>query len=94
MEILYANGRVKKICTSEKAAHKLFGGDDGLVKALHAKIQALDAAVSLRDILLQPSFHLHPLKNKGGGEQAQRLLCDRCEGAIKRLAHHPSATGR
>ncbi len=65
MKILYASSQVKKICTSEKAAQKHFGGDDGLVKALHAKIQALNAAVSLLDILLQPSFHLHPLMNKG-----------------------------
>ena len=65
MELVYANGKVEEICTSKKAALKHFGGNNGLVLALFSKIQALEAADTLYDISILPSFHFHPLKNKG-----------------------------
>ena len=65
MELVYANDQVEKICTSKKAALKHFGGNNRLVLALFSKIQALEAADALYDLSILPSFHLHPLKNKG-----------------------------
>lgn len=65
MELVYANSNVEKVCTSVKAAQKHFGGDKGTAIALMSKIQALEAAITLQDIVLMPPFHIHPLHNKG-----------------------------
>lgn len=65
MELVYSDKNTQSVCTSEQAALKLFGGNKKLVRALFSKIQALEAAVVLRDISQMPQFHLHPLKNKG-----------------------------
>ncbi len=64
MEIIYDNDKVKEQCTSVKAARKLFGGDEALIKGLLSRINALDAADNIKDIVLQPTFRFHALKNK------------------------------
>ena len=59
MELVYASDIVKAQCTSAKAAGKLFGGDSTLVRSLLARITSLKAAVTIKDIIVQPSFHFH-----------------------------------
>ena len=66
MELVYASDIVKAQCTSAKAAGKLFGGDSTLVRSLLARITSLKAAVTIKDIIVQPSFHFHKLDNKHG----------------------------
>ena len=65
MEIDYANDTVRKQCTSVKAATKLFGGNQLLVKSLFARINALEAAEVIKDIVGQRQFRFHRLENYG-----------------------------
>lgn len=66
MELEYASDKVKSQCTSVKAANKLFGGDSGLTKSLLSRINALSNADNIKDILVQPTFRFHTLRNKKG----------------------------
>ena len=66
MELVYASDKVEKQCTSVKAAKKLFGGDEVLTRYLLARINALKEADTIKDIIVQPSYRFHDLKNKKG----------------------------
>ena len=66
MELVYASEKVKTQCTSVKAARKLFGGNNALATSLHARINALGQAETIKDIIVQPSFYFHKLDNKHG----------------------------
>ncbi len=66
MNLEYVSDKVKSQCTSVKAANKLFGGDTALSKSLLARINALGSADNIKDIIVQPSFRFHALKNKKG----------------------------
>lgn len=66
MELIYATEKVEKQCTSVKAANKLFGGDTVLGRSLLARINALKEADTIKDIIVQPTFHFHKLENKNG----------------------------
>lgn len=63
MELVYASDKVRIQCTSVKAAKKLFGGNAELVKSLFARINALQMADTIMDIIVQPIFHFHKLGN-------------------------------
>lgn len=66
MELIYATEKIEEQCTSVKAANKLFGGDAVLGRSLLARINALKQAESIKDIIVQPTFHFHNLKNRNG----------------------------
>ena len=66
MELVYASDEVKTQCTSVKAAKKLFGGDTVLATSLLARINALEKADTIKDIIVQPTFHFHNLRYKHG----------------------------
>ena len=66
MELEYASDKVKAQCTSVKAAKKLFGGDMVLATCLLARVNALENADTIKDIIVQPTFHFHNLANKQG----------------------------
>ncbi len=66
MQIEYENEKVRHQCTSLKAAKKLFGGNEDLVRSLQSRIFAIGASVTIKDIIVQPSFHFHNLHNKNG----------------------------
>lgn len=66
LELVYTDARTEKQCTSLKTARKLFGGNDALAKSLLARINALKQAETIKDIIVQPTFHFHKLENKGG----------------------------
>ena len=68
MELEYASDKVRLQCTSVKAANKLFGGDAALTQKLLSRINALASADNMKDIIVQPSFRFHDLKNKNGDE--------------------------
>ncbi|MDE6211963.1 MAG: hypothetical protein K2M70_00610 [Lachnospiraceae bacterium] len=66
MELEYSSEKVKSQCTSVKAANKLFGGDMALTRSLLARINALESAENIKDIIVQSTFRFHSLKNKKG----------------------------
>lgn len=66
MKLVFSSDKIEDICTNPKASRKLFGGDAGLSLSLLARINALRQAETLKDIIVQPPFHFHKLKNKGG----------------------------
>lgn len=66
MELVYSSDKVKSQCTSVKAAKKLFGGDSVLAMSLLARINALEMADTIKDIIVQPTFHFHNLGKKQG----------------------------
>lgn len=65
MELIYAKEILEKQCTELKAAKKLFGGNEQLATSLLARINALKSAEVIKDIIVQPTFHFHDLKNIG-----------------------------
>ena len=66
MELEYASEKVKQQCTSVKVAKKFFGGDTALATSLLARVHALESADTIKDIIVQPTFHFHKLVNKKG----------------------------
>lgn len=65
MKILFADDKTRKYCFDLKAAMKLFGGNKDLARSLHARINALEQAETLMDIIKTPSFYFHNLRKKG-----------------------------
>ncbi len=66
MELIYATEKVEEQCTSVKAANKLFGGDKVLARSLLARINSLKQAETIKDIIVQPTYHFHNLEKKKG----------------------------
>ena len=64
MVINYANDKLKEQCTSVKAATKLFGGNKGLAISLHSRINSIERAKVIKDIIVIPQFHFHKLHGK------------------------------
>lgn len=62
MDIIYANEKVKSQCTSLKAATKLFGGNKELAVSLMSRINAIEQATVIKDIILMRPFRFHGLK--------------------------------
>lgn len=66
MELVYTDAKTEEQCTSLKAAKKLFGGNSALASSLFARINALKQADTIKDVIVQPTFHFHKLENKSG----------------------------
>lgn len=66
MKLEYASEKVRMQCTSVKAANKLFGGKNVMTTSLFARINAMENAEYIKDIIVQPIFRFHALKNKKG----------------------------
>ena len=62
MKIKYANAKVEKQCSSLKEAIKLFGGDKKMAMSLMARINAIENADIIKDIIVIPTFRFHKLK--------------------------------
>ena len=67
MKIKYYNSKVEKQCTSMKEPRKLFGGNEILARSLHARINSLESADCIKDIIVQPAFHFHKLQGADEG---------------------------
>ena len=67
MKIHYASSKIELQCTSLKAATKLFGGDKHLATCLLARINAIERADVLKDIIAMPPFHFHNFRGKMEG---------------------------
>lgn len=66
MKIVYSGEKLEKACTDIKAATRLFGGNKQLAVSLLARINAIDSADILIDIIRTPNLHFHNLRNKKG----------------------------
>lgn len=66
MKVEYRSGKVKEQCTDIRKATRLFGGDRTLALKLLSRINALEQATVIQDIIVQPVFRFHRLKNKDG----------------------------
>jgi len=64
---LYSNGKVQKQCTDLKTARKLFGGNSALAISLFARINAMQQANVIKDIVMMPTFHFHKLSGNMDG---------------------------
>lgn len=59
--IKYSNDKVKEQCTSVKEAGKLFGGNKKYILGLFSRINALENAENIKDIIYTPQFRFHKL---------------------------------
>ncbi len=66
MKLIYATDKLERQCTKIDEAKKLFNGNVTLAISLLARINALEGAETIKDIIVQPPFHFHKLKNKSG----------------------------
>ncbi|MGL5977775.1 MAG: hypothetical protein ACRCZJ_02110 [Erysipelotrichaceae bacterium] len=66
LKIIYNSKKIEEQCTLKPKAKKLFGGNNILVISLLARINALENAECIKDIIVQPTFHFHKLKHKQG----------------------------
>lgn len=66
MEIIYHSERLEKQCTDLNKAKNVFGGQMKLAVSLLARINAIEQAETLKDIVVMPTFRFHNLKNKNG----------------------------
>lgn len=64
MKIVYSNKKVEQQCTSLKAATLLFGGDKKLALCLHSRINEIERAVFIKDLILLPPLRFHNLHGK------------------------------
>lgn len=67
MKIKYANEKLEQQCTSVKAAVKLFGGDKNMAVSLLSRINAIQDADVIKDIIATPQFRFHNLHGKKEG---------------------------
>lgn len=67
MKIYYANHIVEQQCTNLKVATKLFGGDKNLAKSLLIRINAIENAEVIKDIIVMKPFRFHNLQGKRNG---------------------------
>lgn len=65
MELIYSDKKTEKACTSMKEARKLFGGNNDMAVGLHSRINALQQAETIKEIIDRKPFHFHKLKNNG-----------------------------
>ena len=64
MKIIYASNKIELLCTNLKSATKQFGGNRNMAISLFARINAIEKANVIKDIIAMPSFHFHKLKGK------------------------------
>ena len=67
MKIVYADKKIEKQCTSIKEANKLFGGNKTLAVSLLARINAIEQADVIHDIIVMKPFRFHNLKGDRDG---------------------------
>lgn len=63
MKIIYANKRLEAICTDSKATLHFFG-DRNLARSLRSRLDAIELAACLRDVIAMPQFRFHNLEGK------------------------------
>lgn len=64
MEVVYESKKVEEQCTNLKVACKLVGGDQKVAIGILSRVNALKQAMTIKDIIVQPSFRFHKLDNQ------------------------------
>lgn len=70
MKIVYSNKNVMEQCKNIKVATKLFGGNKQLVIKLFSRINLINNAINMRDIINYPQLRFHSLKGELKGYYA------------------------
>lgn len=70
MKIIYKDKEAEAICTKTNKASSIFGGNKNMVEKLMSRINALQNAETLKDIIVQKQFRFHALKGKREGQFA------------------------
>lgn len=68
MKVIYKDNKTKEICEDLKKATKFFGGNKSLAISLLARINAINQAEEIKDIIAQRQMRFHKLINKGKGK--------------------------
>lgn len=68
MRVIYKDAKVEEICNDLKKATKFFGGQKALAISLLSRINALNQAENIKDIIVQKQMRFHKLINKGKGK--------------------------
>lgn len=68
MRVIYKDAKVEEICNDLKKATKFFGGQKELAVSLLSRINALNQAENIKDIIVQKQMRFHKLINKGKGK--------------------------
>lgn len=66
MKIIYFDPKIELQCTSVKEAAKLFEGNKKYISKLQARLNIIETAEFIRDIINLPMLHFHNLENKNG----------------------------
>lgn len=66
MFVDFKSEKLQTQCSVLGEAKKLFGGDKQLAISLLARVNALQMADTIKDIVIQQQFYFHLLKNKNG----------------------------
>ena len=69
LKILYKDNKIKEICEDVKKATKYFGGNKTMAISLLARINAINQAEDIRDIIVQKQMRFHKLLNRGKGKK-------------------------
>lgn len=67
MKIVYANKKIEDLCTNLKAAVKFFGGNKVMALSLMSRINAIEQADVINDIIVNKPFRFHNLKGNYKG---------------------------
>ena len=62
MKISYGSSEVEKQCKSLREAQKLFGGNKALANSLLSRVNAIDQATVIKDIIRTKPFRFHKLE--------------------------------
>ena len=67
MQLLYNNSKVQKQCTDLKTAKKIVWRECCISNQLFARINAMQQASVIKDIVMMPTFHFHKLSGNMDG---------------------------
>lgn len=76
MRLEYKDAKVEGYCTNLKKAMKLFGGNKELAIKLLSRINSLEKAHTIKDIIVQTQFRFHNLSNKKGRDLSCHYAID------------------
>ncbi|MBP5551470.1 MAG: hypothetical protein J6X93_05430 [Bacilli bacterium] len=74
MKVLFLEEEIEEICTDFRKAKKYFGGSDILARSLLGRINYMQNADCLIDVIKMPQFRFHKLINKGKGKNLEGLF--------------------
>ena len=71
MKVLFLKEDIEEICTDFRKAKKYFGGSEILARSLLGRINYMQNADCLNDVIKMPHFRFHKLINMGSGKNLE-----------------------